>query len=495
MIAALSPASVNFEETLSTLRYADRVKSIKNEAVINENPLERLIRELKEENERLKKAAGGELPLAAGGDGPSQEEMEKMKQQYEEELEANRRALEEMSKSWQQKLAEAQARDAASEKEQHEENRPCLKNLNEDPFLSGKIILNLPAGTSSVGKGSSDKKPTFQIGGLGVAVHHATLVCKETRDGDDDDDVTFEVVMKVTGKTLVNGEPVGEGEERALSHKDRILFGHANLYVYVDPTHDDKVMPSWEEAMKEANKQSLDEVGETGMLDALASARLREMEAKMEEEREKMEREKREWERRVRDNEALMVTAEGSEAIELMKQFEEEKRQHELELEQKQRELEEKMKKLGEQQEEEKRNQEAERRARVVLEEIMTRAILLIEEANSIAEELGIGIFFSPKLTMKHDGLDISRKGTAKNVMQQTEIQIRVERLDSDVVETWKLDLFERKIFEMRELYSQYTSSPEDFKLPEGTLNPFAADPDSYQARSRRRKRLCRALA
>lgn len=55
MIAALSPASVNFDETLSTLRYADRVKSIKNEAVINENPLERLIRELKEENERLKK--------------------------------------------------------------------------------------------------------------------------------------------------------------------------------------------------------------------------------------------------------------------------------------------------------------------------------------------------------------------------------------------------------------------------------------------------------
>ena len=30
MIAALSPASVNYEETLSTLRYADRAKAIKN---------------------------------------------------------------------------------------------------------------------------------------------------------------------------------------------------------------------------------------------------------------------------------------------------------------------------------------------------------------------------------------------------------------------------------------------------------------------------------
>lgn len=38
MIAALSPASVNYEETLSTLRYAWQVKSIKNEAKINENP-------------------------------------------------------------------------------------------------------------------------------------------------------------------------------------------------------------------------------------------------------------------------------------------------------------------------------------------------------------------------------------------------------------------------------------------------------------------------
>ena len=47
MIAALSPADINFVETLSTLRYADRAKKIKNQAVINENPLDKMIRELK----------------------------------------------------------------------------------------------------------------------------------------------------------------------------------------------------------------------------------------------------------------------------------------------------------------------------------------------------------------------------------------------------------------------------------------------------------------
>lgn len=47
MIAALSPADINYDETLSTLRYADRAKKIKNKAVVNENPLDKLIRELK----------------------------------------------------------------------------------------------------------------------------------------------------------------------------------------------------------------------------------------------------------------------------------------------------------------------------------------------------------------------------------------------------------------------------------------------------------------
>ena len=50
MIAALSPADINYDETLSTLRYADRAKKIKNKAVINENPLDKLIRELRVSN-------------------------------------------------------------------------------------------------------------------------------------------------------------------------------------------------------------------------------------------------------------------------------------------------------------------------------------------------------------------------------------------------------------------------------------------------------------
>ena len=83
MICALSPALINYEETLSTLRYADRAKKIKNQAVINEDPTDKMIRMLKEENDRLKKelaAKGG----AAGGVVVSDEESKAKLKEMEE---------------------------------------------------------------------------------------------------------------------------------------------------------------------------------------------------------------------------------------------------------------------------------------------------------------------------------------------------------------------------------------------------------------------------
>ena len=83
MIAAISPADINFDETLSTLRYgkyyrfilftlniqnslsfsADRAKQIKCKAVVNEDPTEKLIKSLQEENAKLKELlkSGGKI--------------------------------------------------------------------------------------------------------------------------------------------------------------------------------------------------------------------------------------------------------------------------------------------------------------------------------------------------------------------------------------------------------------------------------------------------
>ena len=56
MLAALSPADYNFDESLSTLRYADRAKRIRNRAVVNEDVTQRIIRELRSEVEQSSSA-------------------------------------------------------------------------------------------------------------------------------------------------------------------------------------------------------------------------------------------------------------------------------------------------------------------------------------------------------------------------------------------------------------------------------------------------------
>ena len=83
MIAAISPADYNYDETLTTLAYAKRAKTIKNEAKANYDVNERVIRELQDEVEKLRQQlAAAASAGAAGGsgaspdDGPSEKELE-----------------------------------------------------------------------------------------------------------------------------------------------------------------------------------------------------------------------------------------------------------------------------------------------------------------------------------------------------------------------------------------------------------------------------------
>jgi hypothetical protein len=95
MICALSPASINYEETLSTLRYADRAKKIQNKAVINESPQEKMIRELREENEKLKKM----LMSAASGGTINLKELGNL-EEIQETMDQNIKAMEDLEKPW-----------------------------------------------------------------------------------------------------------------------------------------------------------------------------------------------------------------------------------------------------------------------------------------------------------------------------------------------------------------------------------------------------------
>ena len=68
MVACLSPADNNYDETLSTLRYANRAKNIKNKPKINEDPKDAMLREYQEEIQRLKAMLRGEIPMDLDGE-------------------------------------------------------------------------------------------------------------------------------------------------------------------------------------------------------------------------------------------------------------------------------------------------------------------------------------------------------------------------------------------------------------------------------------------
>uniref|UniRef100_A0A3Q3B2I3 Kinesin-like protein n=1 Tax=Kryptolebias marmoratus TaxID=37003 RepID=A0A3Q3B2I3_KRYMA len=101
MIACLSPADNNYEESLSTLRYANRAKSIQNRPRINEDPKDALLREYQEEIKKLRALVSGQLgtadlsSLLSGQSSavpstlqssPTDTKKEKIKEEYEEKL-------------------------------------------------------------------------------------------------------------------------------------------------------------------------------------------------------------------------------------------------------------------------------------------------------------------------------------------------------------------------------------------------------------------------
>ena len=63
-VANFGPADYNYDETISTLRYANRAKNIKNKAKINEDPKDALLRQFQKEIDELKaqlEEGGGEI--------------------------------------------------------------------------------------------------------------------------------------------------------------------------------------------------------------------------------------------------------------------------------------------------------------------------------------------------------------------------------------------------------------------------------------------------
>lgn len=252
MIAAISPADCNYEESLSTLRYADRAKQIKTTAKVNENDTATLIRQLREENEKYKKQMEKE------GQAASQEQLE----EYMSLLKENQRKMAEMEKSYEERLKEADDRankiaNSMVEIENKKKNLPHIYNLNMDPQLTGHIFFFFQSTPIVVGKAENDADGSIQLKGPSIMEKHAIIdTVKET--------VTLTPVAD-NARILLNGKQVTQTVD--LHHNDRLLFGTTQYFVYVNPNERDRSGQSYpavsfEMAQEEIGKQSgFDEIG------------------------------------------------------------------------------------------------------------------------------------------------------------------------------------------------------------------------------------------
>lgn len=251
MICALSPASINYEETLSTLRYADRAKKIQNKAIINESEQDKIIRQLKEENLDLKKLIEDLNKKIMMGDGVIQESDKQQFIELRDQYEANAKAMEDMEKTWQDKLEEAHSKEKESIGETIDLNEPHLVNLNEDPQLSHKLKYTLKNLPLYVGRKHGNPPPQITLSGIGIKVNHAIFANNSKGD----------VFLKPNEPEareyiFINGKKLSSNSGQKLEHKDRITFGTNTIFLYMVKA--DKIEPNeqdWESAQLELQRE------------------------------------------------------------------------------------------------------------------------------------------------------------------------------------------------------------------------------------------------
>eukprot|EP00095_Tigriopus_kingsejongensis_P009941 maker-scaffold981_size73921-snap-gene-0.13 protein:Tk09941 transcript:maker-scaffold981_size73921-snap-gene-0.13-mRNA-1 annotation:"hypothetical protein CAPTEDRAFT_151173" len=108
MVACLSPADNNYDETLSTLRYANRAKNIKNKPKINEDPKDAMLREYQEEIQKLKSLLEGNPNADPSASGFSEEFLEEERQRMRREHESEMKDIRQKMESEKQSKAQMQ---------------------------------------------------------------------------------------------------------------------------------------------------------------------------------------------------------------------------------------------------------------------------------------------------------------------------------------------------------------------------------------------------
>ncbi|XP_050549692.1 kinesin-like protein unc-104 isoform X4 [Spodoptera frugiperda] len=258
MIAAISPADINFDETLSTLRYADRAKQIVCKAVVNEDANAKLIRELKEEILKLRellKAEGIEVEEGEENNASPQRKKSEAEvlspklsraattiaEEAVDQLQASEKLIAELNETWEEKLKRTEqirvqreavfAEMGLAVKEggitvgiYSPKKTPHLVNLNEDPNLSECLIYYIKDGVTRVGTSEANVPQDIQLSGSHILSEHCIF---ENTDG---------VILLIPHRDAliyVNGRELTEPV--ILKSGSRVILGKNHVFRFTHP--------------------------------------------------------------------------------------------------------------------------------------------------------------------------------------------------------------------------------------------------------------------
>nr|XP_029132884.1 kinesin-like protein KIF1A isoform X5 [Labrus bergylta] len=283
MVAALSPADINYDETLSTLRYADRAKQIRCNAVINEDPNNRLVRELKEEVSRLKdllyaqglgdiiekyrasdaEIEGLKLTNAMTGMSPSPSlsalssragsiaslhdriMFSPGSEEAIERLKETEKIIAELNETWEEKLRRTEAirmereallaemgvamrEDGGTLGVFSPKKTPHLVNLNEDPLMSECLLYYIKDGITRVGRLDASSRQDIVLSGHFIKDEHCTFTSATGPMGE-----TVVLEPCEGAETYVNGKRVTE--PTILKSGNRIILGKSHVFRFNHP--------------------------------------------------------------------------------------------------------------------------------------------------------------------------------------------------------------------------------------------------------------------
>ncbi|MES1911981.1 MAG: hypothetical protein MHM6MM_004331 [Cercozoa sp. M6MM] len=541
MIAALSPADVNYDETLSTLRYADRAKKIKNKAVVNENPQDRMIRELKEENERLRKLiaqGGGDLSALSGGG-----DVEELKKQHEEEMrkamEENQKLIENMKMSWEERIAQASEQTTALQQSQAgisdgsidfshlraadetEQKCPFLLNLHEDDQLTRTVAYPLRKEELRLGRMSATEQPDIVLNGLNIRARHCTFFLTATGGA-------TKVEVEPCGKARVYLNGIQLKSRAKLNHLDRLIFGANFMFLFVnasalgegttlkefchgagDHMCDDTPWKQYE------TEESADESAETrgwtydralaefnsnqgigaGVNDSVMEHRLAQMEAAEAKKRAELEQKLREMEEklkeeRVRTQESLknrraeferrIANGEQLSPAELAELQEQEDLLNEhLAAESNMKNEVERQRELTEQVllDQKKRKREVRK-----LENQLRKLVPLVNEANTYCSELGRALKFEAKMTVKAPRTVCVEPTDELRHLKTIQVIVKVSSTLENDAQTWNwsTEKFENRLVLMRDVYHKVLDAGQPLTFEQAD-DPFYDPPEPVE--------------